>query len=153
MQSKAEKTAEIKRQTQLVSATEFGRAKSNEGQGNNVGMVHDTTKENEEQSNNVPEVLDACSNKEQPNKVATQGWCHALVELGNEIASGMDFNLNDKFDVYNVKKPSFVIGSLPFSHASGKGKRKWSYGTVFPREMFNDWEKGSKAHLGWAPWC
>jgi len=59
----------------------------------------------------------------------------------------MDFNLNDKFDVYNVKKPSFVIGSLPCSHASGKGKRKWSYGTVFPREMFNDWEKGSKAHL------
>ena len=73
MQSKAEKTAEIKRQTQLVSATEFGRAKSNEGQGNNVGMVHDTTKKNEEQSNNVPEVLDACSNKEQPNEVATQG--------------------------------------------------------------------------------
>jgi hypothetical protein len=36
----------------------------------------------------------------------------------------MDFNLNDKFDVYNVKKPSFVIGSLPFSHASRKGKRK-----------------------------
>jgi len=67
---KAEKTAEIKRQTH---ATEFGRAKSNEGQGNNVGVVHDTTKKNEEQSNNVSEVVDAaCSNKEQPNKVATQ---------------------------------------------------------------------------------
>jgi hypothetical protein len=70
MQPKAEKTAEIKRQTH---ATEFGRAKSNEGQGNNVGVVHDTTKKNEEQSNNVSEVVDAaCSNKEQPNKVATQ---------------------------------------------------------------------------------
>lgn len=74
MQPKAEKIAEIKGQTQLVSTTEFGRAKSNEGQGNNVGTVHDTTKKNEEQSNNVPEVLDAaCSNKEQPNEVATQG--------------------------------------------------------------------------------
>ncbi|AQK97391.1 YTH domain-containing family protein 2 [Zea mays] len=57
---KAEKTAEVKRQTQLISATEVGRA--------------DTTKENEEKSSSVPEILNAaCSNKEKPNKIATDG--------------------------------------------------------------------------------
>jgi YTH domain-containing family protein len=74
MQPKAEKSPEIKSQTQLISGPEVGRAKSDEGQGNNVGMVLDTTKKNEEQSSNVPEILDAaCSNKEQPNKIAIEG--------------------------------------------------------------------------------
>jgi YTH domain-containing family protein len=60
LQPKAEKTAEVKRQTQLISATEVGRA--------------DTTKENEEKSSSVPEILNAaCSNKEKPNKIATDG--------------------------------------------------------------------------------
>lgn len=74
MQPKAEKAAEIERQTQLISTTEVGRAKGNGGQGNNVGMVLDTTKKNEEQSNDVPEVLDAaCIDNKQPNKAATEG--------------------------------------------------------------------------------
>lgn len=58
MQPKAEKPAEIKKQTQLVSGTELDRTKCNEGQGTNVAMVPDTTKKNE-QSNNVAEVLDS----------------------------------------------------------------------------------------------
>ncbi|PWZ33935.1 YTH domain-containing family protein 2 [Zea mays] len=71
---KAEKSPEIKSQTQLISGPEVGRAKSDEGQGNNVGMVLDTTKKNEEQSSIVPEIHDAaCSNKEQPNRIATEG--------------------------------------------------------------------------------
>ncbi|OEL18675.1 YTH domain-containing family protein 2 [Dichanthelium oligosanthes] len=71
---KAEKPAEIKKQTQLVSDTELDRTKSNGGQGIIVGMVLDMTKKNEEQSNNVAEVLDvAQSNKEEPSKVATEG--------------------------------------------------------------------------------
>ena len=38
-----------------------------------------------------------------------------------------------------------------FSHASGKGKR-WSHETVFPRETFDDWEKGSGT-FGSGPQC
>ncbi|KAJ1284787.1 hypothetical protein BS78_03G231800 [Paspalum vaginatum] len=71
---KAEKTAEIKKHTQSTSATELGRAKSNEEQGNNGGMALDTIKKNEEQSSNVSEVLDTSqSNKEHSNTVATEG--------------------------------------------------------------------------------
>ncbi|PUZ55353.1 hypothetical protein GQ55_5G205100 [Panicum hallii var. hallii] len=60
--AKAEISAEIKKQRQLISGTQIDRTKSNEGQGTNVGMVPDTTKKNEEQSN-----------KELPSKVATEG--------------------------------------------------------------------------------
>jgi len=72
--AKAEISAEIKKQTQLISGTQLDRTKSNEGQGSTVGMAPDTTKKNEEQSINVAEVLDvAQSNKELPSKVATEG--------------------------------------------------------------------------------
>ncbi|CAO2198095.1 unnamed protein product [Urochloa humidicola] len=72
--AKAEKPAEIKKQTQLISGTQLDITKSNEGQGTNVGMVPDTTKKNEEQSDDVAEVLDgAQSNKELPSKVITEG--------------------------------------------------------------------------------
>jgi len=74
VQAKAEISAEIKKQTQLISGTQLDRTKSNEGQGSTVGMAPDTTKKNKEQSINVAEVLDvAQSNKELPSKVATEG--------------------------------------------------------------------------------
>jgi mevalonate pyrophosphate decarboxylase len=73
MQPKAEKAAEIKKQTQFISATELDRIKSNEEQINNDTVVLDTiAKRNEEQNNNVTTVLDTARNYvEQPNKVAT----------------------------------------------------------------------------------
>lgn len=70
---KAEKSPEIEKRTQFLSATELDRTKSNEEQGNTAtAVLHNIAKRNEEQRINVTTVVDAArSNKEQPNKVAT----------------------------------------------------------------------------------
>lgn len=127
VQPKAEKPAEIKKQTQLISGAQL-----------------DTTKKSEEQSNNVAEVLDvAQSNKELPSKVATEGrWLLGYLswEKWDSLWNGLQ---PEMISLMCVMLRNNHCSRFFHSHASGKGKR-WSHEPVFPRETFSDSMTGKK---------